>query len=230
MSLKNTIKLVKLLVNKETAVEIAFYTLSKLFENPTTVATLYNLITSENEPSLKHYLESPSIQVIISSPSFKENLYTLAIEKDSSALSFIHEEFPHNSNFCLKAAQYNGLALEYVPKTVVDYFEIALAAIEQNPESVQYIPKSLAPALKKQLYLAAVTKDGLALEYIFDGQSDLEICKAAIEENIFAMEFVDEDLRSQILANRKQYYLTRNYMVHTYFAENQQSITRSFLK
>lgn len=130
------------------------------------------------------------------------NISLAAISDNGLALQFVPHSIRIVKKVCLAAVINNGLALNFVPEYNHD-IDICLAAISDNPLAVAFVsanvltlqmceqafkrldPMYLPPSLT-QLYslkcfsLAAVEKNGLALEFVPEDLRDKEICLTAI--------------------------------------------------
>jgi hypothetical protein len=64
----------------------------------------------------------------------------------------------------LKAVEYDGYALQYVPAEFITE-AVALKAVESNGYALQYVPAELRT---EAVVLKAVESNGSALQYVFD--------------------------------------------------------------
>ena len=232
ISSTNLVHLVKTIVKKEMSLDEAELRLSDLF-NKETIKLIHLAIITENNSSLTQVVRYSLVNKDFENNDHYYQLCKRALALDGMALRYVDEAYAGDMDFYLGAVQQNGLALEYVPKNIAinNYFKIALEAVQENPTAVSLVRRGLPEQYRRAIFLKAVTIDGLALEYIFEMNNDLELGMTAVEQNIYAMEFVDEDLRHLMISSGKaEYFLEKNYMSHLYFPPIEKAKVGLFLE
>ncbi|RAP38560.1 hypothetical protein B1207_01365 [Legionella quinlivanii] len=229
MIITNACILVKKIINSNLSLEEITIRLGDIF-TPEEINQLYQAVTDNDDLLLRKALQNSIDNASLSQPGYRKTFYAKAISYDPFALTYVEEIYADDTLFYIKAVAADGFLLEHVPKEVENYVSICFQAIHKNPESVQFVPRSLPEDIKKALYLAAVSNNGLALEYIFEAQDNYDVCKTAINQNIYAMEFVDETIRKLLCTQNRRVYLERNYMSHQYFPGDKASFIKEFLK
>jgi len=113
-----------------------------------------------------------------------------------------------NYKICLKAIEKDLEAFRYVGKSLLPIFvdcvtynrqvagsvRSSLKAITKNGLALEYVPEKLR---NEEICLLAVTADGDALEYVPEKIRNKEICLAAVTENGYALEYVPEKIRNE---------------------------------
>jgi hypothetical protein len=127
-------------------------------------------------PFLIRYMEKPTPM-----------LQFYAVESNPHAISCIDEQ---NADVCELALKRNGLCVQYVKFPTLDLYRIA---VRQNGMALAFIEDKFweDPLYKREMEeisLAAVTKTGLALQFVRNQTA--EICCAAVGQNGYALAFV----------------------------------------
>ena len=117
------------------------------------------------------------------------------VEENGMALQHVRDK---TRDLCLAAVKENGVALLYVPKELRENYDICMEAVKQNGSVLQLVPDKF----KQELALTAVTKDGLALQYV--KQQTHDICMAAINQNARALRYVEDPTINLCLAAVKK--------------------------
>jgi hypothetical protein len=138
----------------------------------------------KRSPFLIRYMEKPSMI-----------LQFYAIESNPHSLDCIDEQFADVCEFALKR---NGLCLRYVNYHSLDLYRVAVA---QNGNALAYVEEKYwaEPNYKKgmeEVCLAAVTKTGLALQFVRPEFQTAEICCAAVGQNGYALAYVCPHLKT----------------------------------
>ena len=106
-----------------------------------------------------------------------------AVKQDGYALEHIEEQ---DENLCTVAVQENGYAIRYAKDQTE---RVCVAALGQNGNAIRYINK---PSF--EMKRLAVLMDGLSIRYIDeeDERNYHYLCTIAINQNAFAINFIDE--------------------------------------
>jgi len=121
----------------------------------------------------------------------------------------------------LAAVEKNGLALAFVPFNLENYREVALAAVEKNGWALEDA-KDLQNDI--EVVSAAVKQNGLALEFASEVlKNNEEVVSAAVEQNGLALGYASDDLKnniSTILINNMEHINSQNdYDKYTCFSK-----------
>lgn len=95
---------------------------------------------------------TPIEKTMLSDATISDYLQVLEqVNKDGLSLQYVSQKFMDNlkksdnlkyRRLLYNAVTNNGLALQYIPSTIEDYFEIAAIAIQNNPEAINYVPEN----------------------------------------------------------------------------------------
>ncbi len=224
---QNLVQMIKIIIKKEMSREQVSTKLQGLF-NADQIAFIYQGIKTDNTSILNTVLNHCITDGQFTQIENYKEFCLRVLRKDGLALRYVDEEFPYD--FYLTPVQENGFALEYVPKLTSGYEAVCIEAVKKTPFAVQYVRRYLPYEINKKIFLTAVSLDGLALEYIFAAQNDVDVCLAAVKNNIFSLAFVEEDLRQQLIeTGQAEDYLEKNYMSHVYFPPHEKAIVATFL-
>jgi hypothetical protein len=124
-----------------------------------------------------------------------------AVEQNGLALQYIHNNNKYLYN--RKAVIQNGLALKYVPENQKE--SNCVQAVKQNGWALQYVPDINK---SNDVCEIALKQNGLVLQHIdpaliinITDEEYFDMCKTAIEQNVFALEFV-----KTVFMKPEQYY------------------------
>lgn len=132
----------------------------------------------KHSPFLIRYMEKPSM-----------TLQFFAVDLNPHALDCIENQMADVCEFALKR---NGLCIRYVKYPSIDMYRVA---VTKNGNALAYVEEKYwtEPTYKKEigeLCLAAVTKTGLALQFVRAEFQTAEICEAAVTQNGYAIAYV----------------------------------------
>jgi len=94
---------------------------------------------------------------------------------------------------CDTALDNNGLALQYVPKNLIDQ-EMCIKALSQNALALQYVPKEL---INETIITFALFKNGLSLQFVPDMMKSGVYSELAMKNNVYALQFVKEQQQTE---------------------------------
>lgn len=143
-----------------------------------------------------------------------EDLYRTVVRNDCWNLQYVPDQYK-TVVMCEDAVADNGLVLQFVGERLISPL-LCLMAIHSNSEAVEYLPKDMdietirkkAVAQKgsalalisvrtKELCEAAVSNDGLALQFVPENLLSEDLILKAVTENGKALRFVPENLRTE---------------------------------
>lgn len=65
-----------------------------------------------------------------------------AVKNNGMAIQYIPSTIDDYYEIAMLAVLYDGLALQYIPSTTKQYYEIAQTAIKKNPKAINYVPST----------------------------------------------------------------------------------------
>jgi hypothetical protein len=135
-------------------------------------------------PFLIRYMEKPT-----------PILQFYAVESNPHTLSCIDYQY---ADVCELAVKRNGLCIQYVKFPTLDLYRVA---VRQNGMALAFIEgkfweDTLYKKELEEISLAAVTKTGLALQFVRPEFQTAEICCAAVGQNGYALAFVIPALKT----------------------------------
>jgi hypothetical protein len=136
-----------------------------------------------------------------------QKIALLAVKKDGSNIQYVkfeRLEFEHQKTIAKEAVTKDPNAFEWVPLHLQDEGEVAFAK-PQNEDWVLEVLKRNGLAIQfaiekhrqnKEIALAAVGQNGLALKHLPDFQKDEEIVLAAVRQNGLALKWAEDSLKT----------------------------------
>jgi hypothetical protein len=122
-----------------------------------------------------------------------EEICKLAVEENGLALQFVKNK---TKNVCNNAVYNNGLSLQFVNEEFqtdeICKFLVGQSYIYDDYDGGRYVDDVLD--IEKNICELAVTKNGLALEYV--KKQTKELCKLAVQQNGLALQFVNEEFQT----------------------------------
>ena len=112
-----------------------------------------------------------------------------AVKERGSVLAYVPMKL-RTKELCIEAVKETASAVLYVPpKMLTTNFWLKLISVK--PEVIVSLPQPLrAGPVALDFYLAAVKKNGLALEFVPMGKKNQAICEAAVNQNVNAFKYV----------------------------------------
>jgi hypothetical protein len=129
-------------------------------------------------------------RVYIEDNKFKADMIYVDLDNKTLIKDF---KFESNDIDIIKAVQYDGYALKYVPENLRTE-EICKIAVQQNGYALEYVPIKLRT---EEICHLAVQQNGMALQYVPIKLRTEEICHLAIQQTGWALQYVPEKLKTE---------------------------------
>ena len=94
---------------------------------------------------------------------------------------------------CNTALEHNGLALQYVPKDLIDQ-KMCIKALSQNGLALQFVPERL---MNETIITFALFTNGLSLQFVPNMMRSIFYSELAMKNNINALQFVKEEHQTE---------------------------------
>lgn len=163
----------------------------------------------------------------------------VALQQSGMLLRFV-SKYNQTLKMCLAAVSNCGFALEYVPRRLLcrELFfaaikkdgraifsiprnelddELILAAIQSDASVLKYLPRYVPDyKIPIEFIEEAISRDGLALDFLEEKQRSTGLCKVAVAQNPLALEYVPEKKKTKTLCISA---FQRNYQAMRYIPE-----------
>lgn len=151
-----------------------------------------SMVVEKNIQTLK-YLYSPTKEVFLKAIELSKG----SMEQDGCIpIQYdFNKQWTNNFEVMMKSIQKNPDSLQFASEELKRIKDVVLAAVKLDGLTVRH---TSIMKHNKEVGMEAVKQNGMSLKFLETNlQNDIEICKVAVENSIFAIDYVSEELKME---------------------------------